>query len=561
MRQKLLSLFALLLMAVTGAWAQTTYNVTFSANGNTKTIENVTLPYTFMCDYWNEDGELDGIIRELYGLEGGYCNQGMSVSGSSQVSAGTDDGWNDYITVNGPIDGSATVTGDYDNFEYSLTITTTEYTPPMEIYLEVNSPTSATLKYGLLPAGKAYYRRPPYDPQVSDASNSAWWTGEEDDEEYMDFISQAGTSITVDESCRNFPGGEFINHLFSPFQKTTTINHLENLKTSNALSMEGMFINGRALTSLDLSGWDTSNVTNMSTMFCNCQNLTTIIVGDGWNTSKVSKSGDMFKGCIKLPNYNSGVTDKTKAKAGDGGYLVNGQVTLAETDDNAEWIEANNGKTYNVTLTRTLQTGSYNTFSVPFNAAIPSGWTVKELTGAELNGGTLSLTFADATGIEAGKPYLVKVTSEVVNLTFEDVTVSNTATPTETTAVNFVPTLGKALVTGEGTNASDPKTVLFLGANNTLYNPTVVNDSEQESSYMKGFRAYFQLKGEAAQAPALARAFVMNFGDGEATGIITISADQPATVRDGIYDLQGRKIEGQPTQKGVYIVNGKKVIK
>ena len=121
-----------------------------------------------------------------------------------------------------------------------------------------------------------------------------------------------------------------------------------------------------------------------------------------------------------------------------------------------------------------------------------------------------------------------------------------------------MPTLGKELVTGDGTNASDPKTVLFLGAENKLYNPTVVNDTEQEASYIKGFRAYFQLKGSASLAPA--RAFVMNFGDGEATGIITVSAEQPATVRDGIYDLQGRKIEGQPTQKGIYIVNGKKTV-
>jgi hypothetical protein len=44
------------------------------------------------------------------------------------------------------------------------------------------------------------------------------------------------------------------------------------------------------------------------------------------------------------------------------------------------------------------------------------------------------------------------------------------------------------------------------------------------------------------------------------TGITTVISDEPTTA-SGTYTLDGRRIEGQPTQKGVYIVNGKKVIK
>ena len=73
---------------------------------------------------------------------------------------------------------------------------------------------------------------------------------------------------------------------------------------------------------------------------------------------------------------------------------------------------------------------------------------------------------------------------------------------------------------------------------------------------MKGFRAYFQLKGEAA----LAKAFRMDFGDGEATGIISIENGH-SQVSEAVFDLQGRRFSGQPAGKGVYIVNGKKVIK
>ena len=58
-----------------------------------------------------------------------------------------------------------------------------------------------------------------------------------------------------------------------------------------------------------------------------------------------------------------------------------------------------------------------------------------------------------------------------------------------------------------------------------------------------------------------ARAFVLDFGDGssELTGIISITADQRST--DGsTYTLDGRKLNGKPTAKGVYIQNGRKVV-
>ena len=47
--------------------------VVFEANNNQKEVE-VTLPHTFACDFQNGNGELDGIIQELYALQyGGYC--------------------------------------------------------------------------------------------------------------------------------------------------------------------------------------------------------------------------------------------------------------------------------------------------------------------------------------------------------------------------------------------------------------------------------------------------------------------------------------------------------
>ena len=218
------------------------------------------------------------------------------------------------------------------------------------------------------------------------------------------------------------------------------------------------------------------------------------------------------------------------------------KLTLDETEDNSEVLAAADGKPFDVTLKRTLQTGSWNTFAVPFDIDTPDGWTVKELKSSTLADGTLTLSFGNAQGIEAGKPYLVKVADKVETPTFKGVTVSTDFVKTETTAVDFVPTLGKTAIEGDATS------ILFLGAGNKLFYPT------QLPSDMKGFRAYFQLKGDATSA----RSFRMDFGDGETTSIKTTNFTN-YTNSEEWYDLQGRRVNGA-AKKGVYIVNGKKTV-
>jgi hypothetical protein len=144
----------------------------------------------------------------------------------------------------------------------------------------------------------------------------------------------------------------------------------------------------------------------------------------------------------------------------------------------------------------------------------------------------------------AGTPYLVKVDAAVANPTFDDVIISKTAVTTETTYADFVPVFSPTNLTG------GDKSVLFVTGGNTLTYPAADGN-------LNGFRAYFQLKGDAV---SLARAFRMNFDD--ATGIEEIYDLQIDDLRfaSGIYTLDGRRIEGRPTQKGVYIVNGKKTI-
>jgi hypothetical protein len=105
---------------------------------------------------------------------------------------------------------------------------------------------------------------------------------------------------------------------------------------------------------------------------------------------------------------------------------------------------------------------------------------------------------------------------------------------------------------------------LYLGEENTLYWPST-------SDYTLGAcRAYFHvnLNGGASAV----RQFVLNFGEGETTGIMSIENGKFFDERSGRaerkieneadtwYDLSGRRLSGKPKAKGVYINNGRKVV-
>ena len=253
------------------------------------------------------------------------------------------------------------------------------------------------------------------------------------------------------------------------------------------------------------------------------------------------------------------------------------ELALDEATDNTATLAEWNGCEADVTVTRTLTAGMWNTLAVPFDISAANFATlqnllttlggsivVKQLGSSEFDAGTLTLNFTNATSIEAGKPYLVKVSSSVNLATlpatlaalslanpFAGVTISKTPVPTETTYADFIPTLGLTEVSG------DTKEILFVGSGNKLTHPSTLPGN------MKGFRGYFKLKGDAAAATS----FNIAFGDGDTTGINAVNGSEFMVNGSEIYDLQGRRVQTSNLnsqtsnlKRGVYIVNGKKVI-
>ena len=73
-------------------------------------------------------------------------------------------------------------------------------------------------------------------------------------------------------------------------------------------------------------------------------------------------------------------------------------------------------------------------------------------------------------------------------------------------------------------------------------------------------RAYFKIGQDGASSAPRITSFDFNFGDGEATSITVPSFQGSTGSGDSWYDLSGRRLHTVPTQRGIYINNGKKIM-
>ena len=90
---------------------------------------------------------------------------------------------------------------------------------------------------------------------------------------------------------------------FKYCNRLTEIKNVQNLYTNECVSMYQMFLSCSSLTSLDVSGFDTSSVTNMYQMFLSCRSLTSLDLS-GFDTSKVTTMEEMFAYCSGLTNLD-----------------------------------------------------------------------------------------------------------------------------------------------------------------------------------------------------------------------------------------------------------------
>lgn len=364
------------------------------------------------------------------------------------------------------------------------------------------------------------------------------------------------TTATFDASFSDYPITSTAS-MFERLQYLTTINGLEYLNTSNVTNMSYMFNLCYSLQTLDLSNFETSNVTDMSYMFNECSSLTTIYCNDDWDQPNILNSDKIFFSCVNLPNYSD--VDITKANPTTTGYFT---YVLRDYAENSNLLDRIEDMPRVGLVGRTLyKDGDWNTLCLPFNVGNEGngltgtpleGATVMTLdnsenseTGFDPSSGTLTLNFAEVNSIEAGKPYIIKWENSgenIVNPTFTGVTISSTLSPVVAPCVTFIGTYDPQPLTSANSN------ILYLGAGNTLYYPSA-------SMTINAFRAYFELNLTSSQQ---VKAINLNFGD-EENGIFLME-DGRSKMEDAYFSLDGRRLLDKPTQRGMYIHNGRKVL-
>ena len=277
------------------------------------------------------------------------------------------------------------------------------------------------------------------------------------------------------------------------------------------------------------------------------------ITFDGTNhtslkVDKVTYNNGIWTGnahAVKFSNDGSKIEIKTasiKLVAAATTPLTLDEATTAE---NATVILGENlNKTINVTINRTLVANKWNTLCLPFDVTAEQIKNILKAEGMvrEYKDQTADcINFQAAETMTAGVPYLIKPTEEVKGLTFEGVKI--TADEGKTKGGIGSENLTICGILGAH-KLGDFE--LFLNAAGKFVAPAPGKET------MKGFRAYF--------ISLISTNAKINI-DGETTDINNIETN--AAVNGKVYNLNGQYVGNSLNglKKGIYVVNGKKVIK
>ena len=243
--------------------------------------------------------------------------------------------------------------------------------------------------------------------------------------------------------------------------------------------------------------------------------------------------------------------------------------------------------------------GDWNTICLPFDLTLTGSsfdfgedveneeknLEARQLIAASITDKTLNLTFSEPVSIlEAGVPYIIKWAVAPQNIEdpiFLNATIAKVAacagSSNEEKVAAFLTNKGYDNgVAGEdrvrfigtfGWTRFDKTdtSILLLGAANKLYYPEPVYDPESgvvATPELGSFRAYFKLGEDGAASAREITDFNITFDEqGTQNGIgHTEITEITEKATAAWYDMQGRKLNAKPTQKGLYIYKGKKVV-
>ncbi|MBQ7527523.1 MAG: hypothetical protein IJT11_07355 [Bacteroidaceae bacterium] len=249
-------------------------------------------------------------------------------------------------------------------------------------------------------------------------------------------------------------------------------------------------------------------------------------------------------------------------------------ITIDEPDDGRIKFDENAtvlptytiGDKCNVRMTRTIHANQWSTIVLPFTltkakaeAAFGSDMQLAEFAGFEVDYGDdeenvvplgitvnfNSYTLTAKKSMTGGKPFLIKTTKDIESIEADEC--SMVGGITNVTKADEYDTPG--IFTGSLVKTIVPEDGLFISNERFYYSTGKTN--------IKAFRGWFEL-GAVLDKETSFDVKMAVFLDDEETHVEGINGEQQTT--DAVYDLGGRKVT-KLQQHGVYIINGKKILK
>ena len=391
-----------------------------------------------------------------------------------------------------------------------------------------------------------------------------------------------------------------VSHMGEMFNGCSNLRNIDvsNFNTQSLTNMWMMFAYCTNLTHVDISNFNTQKLENLKRVFEGSYNLVSINMSN-FTTTNVTDFTDMFIGCSSLASIQAGsafIPDSIYAQAGNPNLLVyvnearlapsnvqnvviNGlarEIVLTDAQDgNNDWYAPQAFVAERISYTRNFGQSTtkgtsrgWESIALPFdvqtiqheskgviapfnNSASNKHFWLRRLTDNGLQA---------ATSIEANTPYIISMpnseeyTSDYnlngrVTFSAQNIDVPATAAKVLALAdssIVMVPAMQRQ-------SRSSSVWALNVGEVRGQYFEGSV--FERDYRTVRPFEAYTIHRQENGQ-PAPRYVPIQEIAG--VTGIETIDRE-PLTLNQW-YDMQGRKLEGKPARKGVYISNGKKVV-
>ena len=267
-----------------------------------------------------------------------------------------------------------------------------------------------------------------------------------------------------------------------------------------------------------------------------------------------AKASDIYDVTVEkgiLTITDGGVGDITLAR------VAKADVNNVNANTAAKLIEQRDGQVVNVKFSDfALKAEKWYPLVLPFATSVKEiakqfGYAVVDVLNENATDGNIHLKLHMG-NIAANTPFIVKVFEDInmKDVEFKTVRIEK-AEPVvgDANGIQFVGTYtGKA--DGFRSNQYYFSTAADL---NDYY-----KGNDTNKTYLRPLGAYFQ--DNSADAAAASRTIFIEEANGETTAISAIAADGSLIEADGWYSVNGVKMQGAPTQKGVYVRNGKKVV-